>query len=141
MKRWILVSLMFTTLVLAACGGSSTPTASAPQEISLEAADIKFSAAKFEVTANQPIRLILKNSGTLDHDFTISEISVKDVSMARDMGMGGHDMADMPDLHIALRPKGTGVLTFTPTVPGTYEFQCSVSGHKEAGMTGTLVVK
>jgi uncharacterized cupredoxin-like copper-binding protein len=25
--------------------------------------------------------------------------------------------------------------------PGEYEFHCSVPGHKEAGMTGTLIVQ
>jgi uncharacterized cupredoxin-like copper-binding protein len=33
------------------------------------------------------------------------------------------------------------VLEFASTVPGTYEFYCTVVGHKDAGMTGTLIVK
>lgn len=58
--------------------------------------------------------------------------------------MGGHDMghmAETPDLHIAVKPGGTSTLTFTPTEPGEYEFNCSVTGHKEAGMVGKLIVK
>ncbi len=35
----------------------------------------------------------------------------------------------------------TNTIEFTPTKPGTYEFFCTVAGHKEAGMVGTLVVK
>jgi uncharacterized cupredoxin-like copper-binding protein len=34
-----------------------------------------------------------------------------------------------------------GTLEFTPTKPGTYEFICTVPGHKEAGMVGALIVK
>ena len=29
---------------------------------------------------------------------------------------------------------------FTPSTPGEYEFFCTVAGHKEAGMVGTLIV-
>ena len=139
-----LAILMLIAMMLAACGSSGTPAAPTTQELGLDAADIKFSVTTLEVSANQPVRLSFTNSGTLDHDFTVAEISVSDVKMEGDMGMDGHamgHMADPPDLHIAVRPGGTGVLTFTPTAPGRYEFECTVAGHKEAGMAGTLVVK
>jgi uncharacterized cupredoxin-like copper-binding protein len=32
------------------------------------------------------------------------------------------------------------MIEFTPSQPGEYEFFCSVPGHKEAGMRGTMVV-
>ncbi len=51
------------------------------------------------------------------------------------------DMHDTPKLHVAAGPAAQGKLTFTPSKPGTYEFFCTVAGHKEAGMVGTLTVK
>ena len=42
---------------------------------------------------------------------------------------------------VAAGPAGQGKLTFTPSKAGTYEFFCTVAGHKEAGMVGTLTVK
>ncbi|MBI5715993.1 MAG: cupredoxin domain-containing protein, partial [Chloroflexi bacterium] len=56
-----------------------------------------------------------------------------------DMGSGG--TAKEPQLHIAVAMGKSGTLEFTPTKAGTYEFFCTVAGHKEAGMKGTLVVK
>ena len=59
--------------------------------------------------------------------------------------MAGHDMGNMggmePELHVAALMGQMATLEFTPTKPGTYEFFCTVAGHKEAGMKGTLVVK
>jgi uncharacterized cupredoxin-like copper-binding protein len=50
-------------------------------------------------------------------------------------------MTETPDLHLPVAMGTTSSLEFTPTKPGTYEFECTVPGHKEAGMRGTLVVK
>jgi uncharacterized cupredoxin-like copper-binding protein len=45
-----------------------------------------------------------------------------------------------PVLHVAAEPGASNHLSFTPTKPGNYQFYCTVPGHKEAGMVGTLVV-
>ena len=50
------------------------------------------------------------------------------------------DTGDKPKLHVAAGAGGKGTLTFTPSKPGTYEFYCTVAGHKEAGMVGILTV-
>jgi uncharacterized cupredoxin-like copper-binding protein len=58
--------------------------------------------------------------------------------------MTEHSMSgDHPeyDLHAATSAGETSVIKFTPTEPGTYQIICSVPGHKEAGMTGELIVK
>ena len=41
-----------------------------------------------------------------------------------------------------LDPGASGTLTLrTPLKPGTYPYLCTFSGHYQAGMKGTLVVK
>ena len=50
-------------------------------------------------------------------------------------------MGTAPMLHVAVGIGSTGTLQFTPSTPGTYQFICTVAGHKEAGMVGTLIVK
>jgi uncharacterized cupredoxin-like copper-binding protein len=125
---------------LVACGAvaPATPTLE-PVTLTLSASDIAFSLYTLEVMAGQPVKLIYKNEGQLDHDFSVAEIAVQDVSST-----GGHHHqhgADLPALHLGVAPGETGILRFTPTAAGTYTFECTIEGHKEAGMAGTLVVK
>jgi uncharacterized cupredoxin-like copper-binding protein len=84
--------------------------------------------------------LTFTNDSSLEHDFSVLDIAVTAVSATE---TGDHAMADehQPALHMSAAPGETAVLEFTPTQPGTYEFFCTVPGHKEAGMVGTLIVK
>jgi len=54
----------------------------------------------------------------------------------------GHDMGDIeePEVHGASPAGANNSVKFTPSEPGEYELLCTVPGHKEAGMTGTLAV-
>jgi len=125
-------------LVLAAC--SSTPAA---QEVRVEATEFAFGPATIEVTAGLPVTLTLANVGSVEHDLTVQEIPLAERSAAEGP-MEGHTMsaeAEQAQLHVAAPAGQPAELTFTPTQPGTYEFACSVPGHKEAGMIGTLVVR
>jgi len=136
MKKFLLILLAMS--LLTAC--ANTP---APVKLTLQTTTMKFEPATLEVTAGQPVELTFQNDDVLDHDFSIMEIPIMNMSSASEP-MAGHDMGNMsgePDLHIAVAVGKSSVLKFTPTKPGTYEFYCTVAGHKEAGMVGTLVVK
>lgn len=145
MKRYILLTSILL-LALAACASPSATETGGDANVQtarVEISDLHFEETRIEVLANQPVRLTIKNTGALEHDFSILEIAVKDVEVAGEHGHadGGHEMTVDPDLHLALEAGSTGVITFTPTEPGEYEFYCTVAGHKEAGMIGVLVVK
>ncbi|MCL4804191.1 MAG: hypothetical protein KJ046_07830 [Anaerolineae bacterium] len=150
-------------LTLAACspGGSAGSAPPPPQEITLVATDIAYDATRIESAVGQPIRLTLDNQGALVHDFSIREISLTgeatatgatgemmDHDMGVDMGanMGAdmaHDMGhgdDAPAVHVAAPSGEAAGVEFTPAAPGEYEYYCTVSGHREAGMVGVLVV-
>ena len=133
MGLWLVVGL-----ALAACAGSSQP---AETTIAIEVADFIFTPNNLEMTAGQPVKLTIHNASVLDHDFSILEIPLQ--GSAEKIGGMEHDMGDTaaePELHVAVGGGQSASLEFTPTKPGTYDFWCTVSGHKEAGMTGTLVV-
>ena len=139
MRRFLIPLLLLTSLALAACSGGS----SGPNEIVVKAEALKFSPATIEVTAGQPVKLTFENADSLDHDLSIMEFPMANMGATAEP-MAGHDMSNMteePELHIVAVMGATSSFEFTPTKPGTYEFFCTVAGHKEAGMKGTLVVK
>ena len=139
MKRALIPIAVFA-LILTACSA----VAPEPREISIEASALKFQPASIEVEAGQPVRLTFNNQDTVDHDFTVLEIPLLSGGPTQE-SMAGHDMGDMegtePDLHVLAAAGQSAVLEFTPTVPSSYEFFCTVPGHKEAGMVGILDVK
>lgn len=139
MRGKVLMSLAAASLALGAC--ASKPL---PQEITLTAQTMTFSPSTFEVTAGVPVELTFVNEDALEHDFSILEIPVESVSEPDAMS-AEHEMqmgaGVEPVLHVAVEPGATNHLSFTPTKPGTYEFFCTVPGHKDAGMVGTMVVK
>ena len=136
-----LLSLLTLAAVLAACSGSATPAK--PVEIMLQSSGMTYQPATIEVIAGQPVKLTFQNMDVLDHDFSIMEIPMEMMGATQEP-VAGHDMGGMaeePELHMAALMNQTSTLEFTPTEPGTYEFFCTVAGHKDAGMVGTLVVK
>jgi uncharacterized cupredoxin-like copper-binding protein len=144
MTRNATVSMMLLLLagLLAACAGAGG--ASGSTAITVEAREFQFSPSSLEVVAGQPVKLEFTNSGSVEHDFSVMEFPMETMGAAATETMPGHDMSNMsqlPDLHTAAMMGQTAKLEFTPTKPGTYEFFCTVVGHKEAGMVGTLVVK
>jgi uncharacterized cupredoxin-like copper-binding protein len=131
--------ILGAALLLTACAVGPT-TRAEPQTVTLKAVDIAYEPKTFEVVAGQPVRLTLVNEGALEHDFSIRTIPVMDVKDSNEGEHGGHSGAQS-DLHTSAEPGGSSLLEFTPTAPGAYEFYCTVSGHKEAGAIGTLIVK
>ncbi len=87
--------------------------------INLFAVDISFSPKDLTIPANTDVSVTVTNNGVLQHDFVLDEAGV-------DSGLlnGGESAT---------------VIINLPA--GTYQFYCSVPGHKEAGMVGTLIVE
>jgi len=130
------------TLVLAACGQSQS-AASTPQALSVAAKEFAFAPVALSVRAGQPVTINLQNYGAVEHDWSVREIEISGEAKSSGDTQSGHMMGGMgnePKLHVAAGIGGKGTLNFTPSKPGTYEYYCTVAGHKEAGMVGTLTV-
>lgn len=96
---------------------SSEPVAGA-EEITVRAGDLWFKPERIEASNGAPLNITVRNDGDVFHDFTIDELD-----LMIDVEAGDTVTAGLPDVE-----------------PGTYDFYCSVPGHAQAGMTGTLVI-
>ena len=95
---------------------SSDPTEPAA-DATLVAKNVAFSSSSLSMSSGD-VTLSLANQDLFWHTFTIDSLGV-----------------DLPV------PVGaTRSVTFT-VAPGTYEFECRIPGHPEAGMVGTLTVR
>lgn len=131
----ILMSALFLGL---ACGGGSSGDA-ADVVIDFRAENFKFSPDRIQVPAGKTVLLRMRNAGDMEHDFQVDGLRAE---MMDNMSMAGSHAgmsAGMVALHT---PKGKSAsMTFRTDQRGTYEFYCTISGHKELGMKGTLLVE
>lgn len=157
----VLVVLSGSLVLAAACGGGDEAagngqgTAVAQSEggeqaVTVVASDrLRFEPARVVVKAGQPVHLTFDNSQAKTlHDFTVDAMPAEAVRSEGDghemhdgQGMGMGDATAGSALHVAAEAGHRGTMTFTPAEPGEYEFYCSVPGHREAGMQGTIVVQ
>ena len=91
-------------------GGGSTVTVTA-KEFAYDPKEIK-------LTAGQASTIVLKNGGAIEHDITIEN----------------------PAFALKALPTKTEQKQLTIPAAGTYTFYCTVPGHRQAGMEGTVTV-
>jgi len=134
--------------LLVACGGdddgtaedSTGTSAAGTTTLRLAMQDIGYETTALTTKRGEAVRIEMANHGQLTHDFTVDGIAVTNVHK-RGSSEDGEHAAHEPDLHFALDSGASGHLDFTPTEAGTYEYYCTVPGHREAGMHGTLTVE
>ena len=94
---------------------------------------------RVDVKRGEQIRFMLRNSGELEHEFVIDSTE-NNIKHAKAM-MKNPDMEHDDPNAIRLKPKKTGEIVWRFTKSGTFEYGCLIPGHREAGMTGTIIVK
>lgn len=137
MKMWMKVTLaVAASAVIAGC---SSKAAGPAEVITLKTEGYSFGQKELTLQKGKTYQLVLDNKDVQLHDFSIDKIAVKAEHGNDDHG---HDMGGKkPDLHVAADAGKSGSVTFTPTETGTFDFYCTVDGHKDAGMVGKVVVK
>jgi plastocyanin len=111
------------------------------------ATEFALAPATLEVPAGQPVEITFINKGATFHNWAVPSLAatrLQVLSMPKDLpDVYIHDMTKLiKDGHpiIAAGPHQRAVLRFTPLDVGTYQILCTIPGHKEMGMVGTLVV-
>lgn len=99
-------------------GATAAPPVDAAVEVRVVAGDMYFDPSQLQLTPGEAVNVTLDNRGAAFHDFTVPELGFM---LAADGGA-----------------QARGALTAAE--PGIYDFLCSVPGHAQAGMTGTLTV-
>lgn len=92
-------------------GGSGDAITVTAKEFSYEPKDITLQAGK-------ATKIALKNAGAVEHDITL----------------------DSPAFKLAAQPTKSGEAQLTIPTAGSYTYYCSVPGHRQAGMEGSVTV-
>jgi uncharacterized cupredoxin-like copper-binding protein len=131
LQRWTAVVLVAAAgFLTGACGGGSDDEGStadtkasgsetpAGPSIEVSGKEFSFTPNALTLKAGQPQKIVLKNTGTIEHDLTVSDAGFK----------------------LAVQAAKSGDKTLTIDKPGTYKFICTVAGHESAGMKGEITV-
>ena len=115
----IAVLAMVTLLIVAGRGGSQTSSGKT-SEITLTLTEFKFTPDTINAQVGEHVKVTLDNTkGTLKHNIKQADLNID----------------------TAVEAGQTATFEFTPTKAGTFDFDCDVPGHKEAGMVGKIVVQ
>ncbi len=151
---WLALGLLAMIIVLPGCSREdpsiiASQAAEEPanevaeaQTLEVAAADsgLAFEQAEQTVRAGQPIRASFTNPQPLDHNWVLAE-----PGQAEALASTGRDKDDEAEGMIAASDTIANGATDTFEVPaleaGSYPYLCTVPGHYEAGMHGTLTVQ
>lgn len=94
-------------------------TGAATAQLTVEAGDLWFGPDELVISSQGTTTITLTDVGAAVHNLTVDALGLQVVAV----------------------PGSSGEVSIVAPQPGTYEFYCSVSGHRAAGMFGTLVVE
>jgi plastocyanin len=100
----------------------TSPSAVSPQaqKITVVGTEFAFSPSTFTLKKGLPAEITFKNNGAFPHNLTIADLGVKTKT---------------------IQPGEQDTIQFTPDKTGQFSFLCTVPGHADKGMKGTLTVQ
>ncbi len=107
------------------------------KDITIQTINMKYEPTEIVLEKNQQVNLILNNQDNVEHDI---EVRIPNLNESTQSGHK-HDMEDENVIHLHAESKETQSIKFTPTTTGSFEFICTVPGHKELGMVGKIIVR
>jgi plastocyanin len=98
--------------------GQSSPVTDGARRIEVDATSFQFDPDEITVEAGEDIAIVLTSDDVL-HDFTIDDL----------------------DAHVTADEGETAEGGLRADEPGRHAYYCSVAGHRDQGMEGTLIVE
>jgi uncharacterized cupredoxin-like copper-binding protein len=100
---------------------------------------MEYVPSRLEAKRNEQVRFVLKNVGELAHEFVLASTAdnLKHAALMQKYPDMEHDDPNGK----TLQPKASAEILWRFTKRGEFEFGCLIPGHREAGMTGKIVVK
>jgi uncharacterized cupredoxin-like copper-binding protein len=120
-------------------GDSATPSRTVEVTMSEGNGTMTYAPAEIDVRTGEQIRFIVKNVGTLKHEFFLDSFK-HNASHKVEMQKNPEMEHDDPNAQ-SIEPGQQKEILWRFSKPGTFEFACLIPGHYEAGMHGKVVVK
>jgi uncharacterized cupredoxin-like copper-binding protein len=98
-----------------------------------------FEPSSIEVRKGEQIRFRLDNVGALDHEFLLG--TSQEIEEHAGMMQAMPDMKHDDPNSRQVPAKASGDLLWHFTTGGQFDFACLIPGHREAGMSGRIIVK
>jgi uncharacterized cupredoxin-like copper-binding protein len=138
MKLWKFLAL---TLCIWLFHGSIALARTAPIEVNVSLGDkagqLKFFPDTLNFSAGQKYKIILDNPSPTKHYFTAKDFA--DASWSQKVEAGKVEIKGA--IHeLELKPGAEAEWVLVPLKSGKYELHCSIAGHAEAGMVGSISI-
>jgi uncharacterized cupredoxin-like copper-binding protein len=152
-KAAVAIALLLASLALVACGGSSsnsssesTPEGGAAKESEGNAGESGGKSEKSEAGGGGTVSFEADPSGNLAYTTTSATSKAGEVtidfknpqSVEHDVAIESSGGEVVGETELVSEGSSSAVVNLKP---GKYTFFCTVPGHREAGMEGTLTVK
>lgn len=135
MKRMILLALLVITAVIAtACGGGSEEPAPTFSFDVTGKDEFVYEPADLTVKANSQVTINFTNGGVLQHNWLLVSPGVDPTEASTADALAGATTGEIDGGQ-------SKSVTFTAPPAGSYTIICTIAGHAEAGMKGTLTVE
>ena len=100
---------------------------------------MEFIPSRLEIKRGEQVKFVISNDGELPHEFVLAstEDNLKHAAMMQKYPDMEHDDPNGK----TVQPKAASEIVWRFSKRGQFEFACLIPGHREAGMTGTIIVR
>ncbi len=145
----LLTSILLLTLTSFSVNAKGDLTKQTPIEITVVMGDknnaMMFSPSTIEFETGKLYKLVLENQGPVKHYFSSDGLAQSVLTRKVQVNDGsGTPVAEVKGMirEIEVYPGFKAQWWFVPVKAGTFhDLSCSIAGHTEAGMKGTIIIK